>query len=188
MDIGKIQVSDSPDRFLYGVCIRDFTLRRELRNLTNIFFRDEDISENDLYFLCYMIEKVARKLHQRNRYVVNQIPRDEWLRLISLANVLHCENPEKIEDEWIEDYGLLSGDYDVMNVDANLAKVIPTPTQMGKVYKRLILDTLQPDEDYIDALIRVYNDELCEMLDDYNCGAFFEPSYYIARAYYNGGF
>ncbi len=41
--------------------------------MTNKFFSDERITENDLYFLCYMIERVARKLCQRNRYVVNRI-------------------------------------------------------------------------------------------------------------------
>lgn len=32
---------------------------------------------------------------------------------------------------------------------------------MGKVYTRLILLTLQPKEDYVDGLVRVYNDEIC---------------------------
>lgn len=69
--------------------------------MTNIYFEDEEISENDLYFLCYMIKRVARKLHQRNRYVVSHINPQEWLHLISIANVLHCENPVKVEDDWI---------------------------------------------------------------------------------------
>lgn len=156
--------------------------------MTSIFFEDEEITENGLYFLCYMIERVARKLHQRNRYVVNQISKEEWLRLISLADVLHCENPDKIEDEWIQNYQLQSGEFDVLSVDSELVKMIPTQTQMGKVYMRLIIDTLQPDENYVDAMIRVYNNELCETLDNYNCGAYYEPSYFIARAYINGGF
>ena len=52
--------------------------------MTNKFFPDEQITENDLYFLCFMIERVARKLCQRNKYVVNRISKDEWERLISL--------------------------------------------------------------------------------------------------------
>lgn len=156
--------------------------------MTNIFFENEEVTENDLYFLCYMIERVARKLHQRNKYVVNQISREEWMRLISLADVLHCENPEKIEDEWIQEYELQMGDFDIAKVDTELVKQIPTETQMGKVYMRLIVDTLQSDENYVDGMIRVYNDELCETIDDYNCGAYYEPSYFIVRAYLNGGF
>lgn len=156
--------------------------------MTNKFFLDEQVTENDLYFLCYMIERVARKLHQKNKYVVNSISKDEWERLISLANVLHCENPMKIEDEWIEIYGLEAGDFDITMVDHGLVEEIPSEIQMGKVYMRLILSTLQPEEDYIDGMIRVYNDEICDIIDNYNSSAYYEPSYVITKAYNQGGF
>ncbi|MCI5510257.1 MAG: hypothetical protein SOW34_11860 [Oliverpabstia sp.] len=156
--------------------------------MTNIYFQDEEITTNDLYFICYMIERVARKLHQKNRYVVNAIGKAELVHLISVANVLHCENPLQVEDDWINEYELKAGDYDVTNVDRELAEIIPTSLEMGKVYQRLISDTLQPGEDYVDGIIRIYNDEICEVIDNYNCSAFYEPSYVIARAYQNGGF
>lgn len=155
--------------------------------MMNIYF-EEEITENDLYFLCYMIERVARTLHQRNCYVVNRISKEEWMRLISIANVLHCENPLKIEAEWIKEYKLEKGQFDIKQVNMDLVRNIPTETQMGKVYTRLIVDTLLPDEDYVSGLIRVYNNEICETLDNYNCSAYYEPSYVIARAYNEGGF
>lgn len=156
--------------------------------MTNIFFEDEKITKNDLYFVCYMIERISRKIHQKNKYVVNRIPKDEWLRFISLANVLHSENPLKLEDEWIKEFHLQEGNFDISNVDYDMTDHIPSATQMGKVYARLISDTQQPGEDYIDALLRVYNDEICDIIDNYNCSAYYEPSYVIARAYQNGGF
>lgn len=156
--------------------------------MTNRFFEDEEITTNDLYFLCYMIERVARKLHQRNSYVVNHIEKEEWLRLISLANVLHCENPLKVEEEWTEEYCLEKGTFHIADVNSELVDEIPSPAQMGKVYMRLILSTLQPEEDYVDGMIRVYNDEICETIDNYNCSAYYEPSYVVTRAYNDGGF
>lgn len=156
--------------------------------MINIFFEDEIITENDLYFICYMIERVSRYLHQRNCYVVNAVTKEEWRRLISLAGVLHCENPDKVVAEWIEEYHLEQGQFYIENVDPELAGIIPSPTQMGKVYMRLIIDTMTQEEDYVDGLVRVYNDEICLKIDDYNCSAFYEPSYVIARAYINGGF
>lgn len=156
--------------------------------MTNIYFPDEEITVNDLYFICYMIERVARKLHQRNRYVVNHIGKEELKHLISVANVLHAENPLAVEDAWIRDYALEKGDTDVTLVDKNLVDNIPTPLQMGKVYQRLITDTLQPDENYVDGIVRVYNNEICDVIDNYNCSAYYEPSYVVARAYLNGGF
>lgn len=156
--------------------------------MMNVLFEDEVVTENDLYFICYMIERVSRYLHQRNRYVVNKVPKEEWKRLISLASVLHCENPDKVVSEWISEYHLEMGNFDIQNVDKELVDEIPQPTQIGKVYMRLIVDTMTENEDYIDAMIKVYNDDICLKIDDYNCSAYYEPSYVIARAYLNGGF
>lgn len=44
--------------------------------MMNVFFKDEEIKEDDLYFMCYMIERVARTLHTKNRDVVNAIGYD----------------------------------------------------------------------------------------------------------------
>lgn len=156
--------------------------------MTNKYFPEEEIEQNDLYFICYMIERVARHVHQRNKYVVNKIGKDELYHLISCANVLHSENPVKTEDDWISEYNLEEGDFDIEDVDKELVNIIPTSTQMGKVYSRLILNTLGADEDFVDGIIRVYNNDICYTIDNYNCSAFYEPSYVIARAYQNGGF
>ena len=156
--------------------------------MKNKYFPDEEIEENDLFFVCSMIERVARQLHQRNKYVVNTIGRDNLYHLLSVANVLHSENPLKVADDWIKDYNLKAGDFDITNIDRDLAERIPTALEMGSVYKRLILDTMTSKENYVDGIIRVYNNDLCKVIDNYNCSAFYEPSYVIARAYESGGF
>ena len=156
--------------------------------MKNKYFPDEEIQTNDLFFMCYMIERVARHIHQNNKYVVNTIGKDELYHLISCANVLHCENPQKVEDDWINDYNLKSSDYDITAVDRELATIIPTPLEMGEVYQRLIMDTMACRENYVEGIIRVYNNDICEVIDNYNGSAFYEPSYVIARAYQNGGF
>lgn len=156
--------------------------------MTNIYFPEEEVTKDDLYFICYMIERVARKIHQKNSYVVNTIGKDGLTHLICVANVLHCENPLSVEEQWIEDYSLVEGNYDVADVDDTLVDMIPTPIQMGKVYKRLICDTLDVKENYVDGILKVYNDPICDVIDNYNSSAYYEPSYVIARAYLNGGF
>lgn len=156
--------------------------------MTNKYFPDEEIKINDLYFICYMIERVARKLHQKNRYVVNTIGKENLEHLISLANILHSENPLQVEDDWVEEYHLAEGNFDITVIDSEFADKVPTALEMGKVYQRLIADTAVPEEDYVDGIIRVYNNEICDTIDNYNCSAFYEPSYVIARAYQNGGF
>lgn len=157
--------------------------------MTNIYFPDEEVSADDVYFVCYMIERIARRIKQRNAYVVNAIGKERLESFLSLANVLHSENPLQVEDDWIDEFSLKEGEFDITLVDKDLTdNVIPRPTQMGKVYMRLIMDTIAPEENYADAILRVYNDEICYTLDNYNASAYYEPSYVIARAYRAGGF
>ncbi len=156
--------------------------------MKNKHFPEEEIRQDDVYFICYMIERVARRMHRRNADIVNVIGREELWHLLSVANVLHCENPEDVEDDWIAHYGIQRGNFDVSDVDRELVSEIPTALQMGKVYDRLIFDTIQPEETEADAIMRVYNDDICSVIDNYNCSAYYEPSYVIARAYFDGGF
>lgn len=156
--------------------------------MMNIFFEDEQIKEDDLFFMCYMIEKVARTLHVRNKDIVNAIGYDELVKKISLASVLHSENPLKVVDEWIKEYNLEKGDFDILDVDKELVEKTPSETQMGKVYKRLIVNTLEKNEDYIQGLIRVYNNVICGVIDNYNSSAYYEPLPTLIRAYYNSSF
>lgn len=156
--------------------------------MKNVFFPDEEISENDLYFVCSMIERTARNIKQPNRYVVNRMGKKGLEEKLSVANVLHSDNPEAVSRQWIEEYELEPGDFDVTRVNPELVTTIPTALQMGKVYMRLILSTPIHTENYADAILRVYNNPICEIIDDYNGSAYYEPSYFITRAYYQGNF
>ena len=101
---------------------------------------------------------------------------------------MHCKNPLDVEDEWIDEYRLEEGNLDISDVDYDLVDRIPTALQIGKVYERLIHDTSMSNETEVEGIIRVYNDKICDKIDNYNCSAYYEPSYVIARAYYQGGF
>ena len=156
--------------------------------MINKYFEDEEIKQNDLFFMCSMIERVARKLHQRNRYVVNAVGYDNLYHLISLANVLHSENPDKVASDWIKEYSLEEGTFDIMDVDHELCTIIPTSLDMGKVYTRLIVDTAPINEDLGTQIAGNVVPDVGLHADTYTNGAFYEPSYVIARAYKEGEF
>ena len=155
--------------------------------MSNKYFPDEQIDFNDIYFVCYMIERVARRLHQHNRYVVERLGTEGLERQLSTAQTNHCLNPSQVEDEWINEYNLASGDFDVTNVDSRFADKIPSPTQMGKVYARLV-QSLDTSDNLVVTIQSVYESHVCDIIDNYNTGAYYEPSYVQARAFLNGGF
>mgnify|MGYP006934496662 FL=1 len=155
--------------------------------MSNKYFPDENITFDDLYFVCYMIERVARRIHQRNRYVIGQIGLDALHHELSLAQVTHCLNPEQVEAEWIEKYSLKEGDFDVANIDIEYTDKVPSPTQMGKVYARLV-KSLDNEDNLAKTIMSVYDSPVCDIIDDYNTGAYYEPSYVQTRAVINGEF
>ena len=67
----------------------------------NIYFPEREITFDDLKFVCYMIERTARRIKQPNAYVVDHVGKDELLRNLSLADVLHSENPDDVADRWM---------------------------------------------------------------------------------------
>lgn len=155
--------------------------------MSNKYFPDEQIDFDDLYFVCYMIERVARKIQQRNRYVVAKLGSKGLLHELSIAETNHCLNPKQVEDEWITTYGMAPGNFDITKVDSRFTDKVPSPTQMGKVYARLIssVDT----EDNLPATMKaVYASPVCDKIDNYNTSAYYEPSYVQTRAFLNGGF
>lgn len=154
----------------------------------NIYFPDREITYDDLKFICYMIERTARRIKQPNAYVVEHLGKDELMRNLSLADVLHSENPDDVADRWIADYHLEDGTKDVLNVDKELTPTPPTAIQMGKVYARLIMSVLNSGDNVAEKLSEVYHSPICEKLDNYNCSAYYEPSYFITRAYLQGNF
>lgn len=156
--------------------------------MKNVFFPDEEITTDDLFYLCSLIERTARKLKQPNRYIVNSLGKKGLAEKLSLANVMHSENQEAVAARLIVDYSMVAGNYDVTRVNPSLVDRIPTEQDMGKVYMRLILSTLSSHEDYADAILRVYNDKICRIIDNYNGSAYYEPSYYLTRCYYSGTF
>lgn len=156
--------------------------------MSNIYFPDEEITFNDLYFVCYMIERVAREIKQRNRYVVERIGCDGLARQLSIAETNHCLNPDQVVSDWKNEYKLAEGNVDVTKVDGEYTEKVPTALQMGKVYARLIDSIAKQGQDLVQTIHAVYQSPICEAIDNYNSSAYYEPSYVQTQAFYNGGF
>ena len=156
--------------------------------MSNIYFPDEEITFNDLYFVCYMIERVARSIKQRNKYVVECIGSEGLARQLSIAQTNHCMNPDQVVSDWKEEYKLQDGQVDVTKINPEYTDKVPSTTQMGKVYARLIESVSKQGGDLIQAIMDVYASPICDAIDNYNSSAYYEPGYIQTRAYLNGSF
>lgn len=139
-------------------------------------------SENDdLFFLCTVIEYVARQTHNHVRDIVNKLSDDDIVHQLRVASVNHCLPMEQICDEWIEDYNISEGSFD--NV-SSCRYAVPSVTAIGRVYQRLILDVMK--ENVIETLRKVYNSFISDEISDYNSSFYYSNPDYLKCSYEDG--
>jgi hypothetical protein len=144
----------------------------------------EKKEENDLFFVCSVIESIGRKTKNRRRDVVRQIGAHELDHILELADVFHCEPIEVTVADLIARYTIREGDFD--NI-ADCKYNVPTAFDIAKVYKRLIVAVAEAKEiDFINALFLVYESWICDRIDDYNASMYYENPQYIFLSYEAG--
>jgi len=140
--------------------------------------------ENDLFFVCSLIERIGRETKNRRADVVRLLGEKEIARLVDLADVLHCEPVENTARDLIEKYGITRGDFD----NAGECKYnLPTVFDIAKVYKRLIFSVAQAEgAPPAAALMAAYSSPISGKIDDYNSSMYFESPQYIYESYVAG--
>ena len=144
----------------------------------------ENPKENDLFFLCSLIEYIGRRTKNQRSVVVNALGQKELQHIYDYADVYHCENIDKVSDELIEKHHISEG-YDNNVADARYA--IPSHWDIGKVFQRLILDVaLATGSDIIETLTVVYNSWITRKTDNYNSSMYYENPSYLFESYKAG--
>jgi len=144
----------------------------------------EDKNENNLFFLCSLIEYIGRKTKNHRNVVVNAIGKSGLQHIFDLADVYHSENMDKLLFELTKKYNIESGIFD--NV-ADAKYSIPTHWDIGKVYKRLIISVSKKENrSIIDLLSEVYNSWLSRKIEDFNSSVYYESPEYLLQSYLTG--
>lgn len=142
-------------------------------------FGRESQKDNDLFYTCGLIDYIARKTKNVRSYVVNRLGKERIEKIYDLADVYHCDNIERVAEDFIEEANIEAGSFD--NV-GDCRYIIPSHWDIGKVYKRLIKMAAEKENaDVVDVLFEVYNSFISEKIDDYNSSMYYEnPSYLLA--------
>ena len=143
----------------------------------------ETIEENNLFFTCSLIEYIARKTKNTKKLVVEKLGKENIRKIYELAEVYHCENIEKVSDEFIEEAKINMGDYDIIS---KCEYDVPTYWDIGKVYKRLIIMVNNDEKQYVNTLIEVLSSWIIEVIDNYNSSMYYENPSYIYACYEEG--
>ena len=144
----------------------------------------EDKRSNDLFFVCSLIDYIARKTKNQRVDVVEALGKKRIQKLYDLADVYHSDNIDAVSDQFIDSSRIIEGTFD--NV-ADCGYSIPTHWDIGKVYKRLILGIAKEKGiDLMDALFLAYRSFVSGKIDDYNSSFYYENPDNILLAFLDG--
>ena len=140
-------------------------------------------THNNLFYLCSLIEYIARATRNHNRVVVNALGEARLQKIYDLADVYHSDNIERVASDFIDEAKIEQGSFDVTAAKYS----IPSYWDMGKVYKRLILKVSNdtPDQ-YIKTAVTVYNSWIADRIDNYNSSFYYSSPDYIYQSYLYG--
>ena len=140
-------------------------------------------NKDDLFYVCSMIEFVARETHNKVKDIVGKMEEEDILHQLKVAGVNHCLSYEQVCDEWIEEYQIIEGNFD--NITTCKYNV-PTVTSIGRVYQMLILNVIGLYENVVEAIKNVYNSFISEEISDFNSSVYYSNPDYLRCSYVAG--
>lgn len=141
-----------------------------------------DAENNDLFYVCSLIEYIGRERKLRRADVVAGLSEETVRRIYRYADTFHCEQIAKVADDFIALRSLPEGDFD--NV-ANCRYAVPGYWDIGAVFARLIEDVAD-GADPIGKLVEVYSSWMADALSRFNSDLFYQPRGYLAECYRSG--
>lgn len=133
------------------------------------------VNENDLFYICSLIESVSRKSGNSKADIVDTLGEKKLRRLYRFANINHCLPIEQVTQEVIKDNQIVCQE-----------KISQSRKQSvwdsGHIYQRLIVDTMNGN-DWLSKMKEIYHSWICKYLDNDKKPIYWQPRSYIRECY-----
>ena len=72
----------------------------------------EDQKDNDLFFVCGLIDYIARKTKNKRADIVNWLGKERLQKIYELADIYHCDNIDRVCEDFVEEAKIPNGTFD----------------------------------------------------------------------------
>ena len=144
------------------------------------------MTNNNLFFLCSLIEFIGRQQKLSRNEVVSSLGLKTLRHIYDYSDVLHCEPISKVADEYIEACKLKTGNFDNIT---SCKYAVPSYWDIGKVYARLVQDVtgnISEKDKIIKVLNEIYTSWISDSISNFNSDFFYQPHDYIRECYIEG--
>ena len=139
-------------------------------------------NKDDLFYVCSMIEFVARETHNKVKDVVGKMTDEDLVHQLRTAGVNHCLSFEQVCDEVVEVYKIKEGKFDTIS---ECQYDVPSFLDIGKLYSIMIEDCAKEGKE-ADELIKIFTSFISDEISDFNTDLYYQNPDYIECSYKEG--
>lgn len=141
-----------------------------------------DKEKNDYFYVCSLVEYIARETKNYRREVVKTIGEEGIKKLLHDAEVDHCLSFEQVSDEVIDYYQIKEGEFDTIS---NCKYRVPSYLDIGKLYSIMIEDCAKPGEE-VRELIKIFSSFISDEISNFNTDLYYQNPDYLEWSYREG--
>lgn len=141
----------------------------------------EQCSQDDVFYVCTLIEYIARKTKNHRQDVVKHFTINDIWHLLEAAPVNHCLSFEQVSDEVIEDYQITEGNFDTVK---ECRYQVPSETAIGRVYQALVLSLYA--DNYAQGIFDVFASFISDEISDFNSNVYYSNPDYLKYSFQEG--
>lgn len=145
-------------------------------------FMDEK-EKDDLFYVCILLEYIARKTANRRSDVIAYFDKDDINRELCMADINKDMTFDAVASGLILDYGIPRGRFDTVR---SCKFTVPSVISIGRVYQELILAVHEPEYEIEQTLIEVFSSFLSDEIADFNANVYYSSPEYLRRCYLEG--
>ena len=139
-------------------------------------------NKDDLFYVCSMIEFVARETHNKVKDVVGKMTDEDLVHQLRTAGVNHCLSFEQVCDEVVEVYKIKEGKFDTIS---ECQYDVPSFLDIGKLYSIMIEDCAKEGKE-VHELIKIFTSFISDEISDFNTDLYYQNPDYIECSYKEG--
>lgn len=141
-----------------------------------------DKMKNDLFYVCSLIEYIARQTKNKRAVIVNILGEDGIAKQLSDAEVNHCLSFEQVCDEIVEYYKIPQGNFDTITT---CKYNVPSYLDIGKLYSIIIIDCAKEGQ-IIQEIISVFSSFISDEISNFSTDIYYQNPSYLECSYKAG--
>ena len=140
------------------------------------------MTDNDLFYVCALVETVARKTQNRRGVVVQALGIRGITKQLKDAPVNHCLSFEQVSTEIIEGYSIPVGSFDTIS---KCKYTIPSAQDIGKLYA-ILVEAMRDDKSVPERVLALFSSPISDAISDFSTDMYYQNPDYLLCCYEEG--